>query len=277
MASRIVSKVIKCGKTDCPNETTVYKSEPGKYGYCEDVSDFSCRTSSGYRCSSSSSTAYYFCSAECLKYFESHNRCNWCYEDGEGTYIPDLDITLCTGRGDCNPPCTAKYQLQKRLEDDYQNPDYVFTSKIVPDLDPQIRTILCSFPSGFDKVYKLIFENGQRVSSDILRDICSVGNEYELRERTSEKETVLDETRCMDCKKKLKETYYYVNDNESEIKIDGYVCCGITADERNGNGWHGYNRFACKGKGCYVFELKRIHQTTDEEDEEDDDDEDEIN
>ena len=52
-----------------------------------------------------------------MDYFDKYKRCHRCHEDGKGTYIEELGYALCNGRGDYNPPCIKKYELEKRFED----------------------------------------------------------------------------------------------------------------------------------------------------------------
>ena len=104
----------KCSKDLCDSMVDMKKDFPNPYGLCNDKSKYMLSTAHGYRNQSCSFSKYYFCSKECIDYFDKYNRCHRCHEDGKGTYIEELGYTLCNGRGDHNPPCIVKYAIEKR-------------------------------------------------------------------------------------------------------------------------------------------------------------------
>lgn len=251
MSNYISPRIIKCNKKGCQNTAKIYKSEANKYGQICDRSEFTCSTVSGYRCSHTSSHNYYFCSSECMKYFEAHNRCYNCYENiiDFGTRVEELNITLCNGRGDGNCPCFVKYQLEKRFENDYKNNTDMLIYQIVYDIGFKSYIYLCNIPHDLNDVYQTIHQNDQKVSIDMLRDIYYLKGEHMLRERDSENKSSNLTNKCMDCEEELLDTFYYVNNGEK----DGLVCCNIKDDSRNSINWL---RYSYKGDDdCFIIKL----------------------
>jgi len=82
-----------------------------------------CITCSGYRNKYDNFYDYHFCSTKCLDFFKKYNCCYRCNQDGEGTFIQDLNYTLCNKRFDHYPSCFDTYTLELRFINDYHNHD----------------------------------------------------------------------------------------------------------------------------------------------------------
>jgi hypothetical protein len=234
----------------CDNMVELYKSFPNSYGLCYDESKYMLSTAHGYRNKYSSFSKYYFCSEDCMNHFAKYNRCERCHEGGRGKYIevvasdqlvpkePNLGYTLCEGRGDHNPSCVVKYEVEKRYISEDRNKQLY---KIIIDYFDNCKGSNLSLKSDFKELFELIKKNDFRVSYDILTDICYVRNTFELRDRSNNNENIkicsecgctkhskdndndddnLDE--CYKCNKKLWTEFYYNYDSEKEI--NGLVC-----------------------------------------------------
>ena len=225
----------KCSKDLCDSMVDMKKDFPNPYGLCNDKSEYMLSTAHGYRNKSSSSTKYYFCSKECMDYFDKYKRCHRCHEDGEGTLI-DNEYTLCNGRGDCNPPCIVKYEIEKRyLSEDRNKQLYKIVINYFGD---NCKDSNFSLKSDFEELFELIKKNDFRVSYDILTDICYARDTYSLRDISSNDKEVKvcsecgytkhskvndkDKDECYKCNKKLWTEFYYNNDTDTEI--NGLVC-----------------------------------------------------
>jgi hypothetical protein len=171
--------------------------------------------------------------------FDKYKRCHRCHEDGEGTYIDNLGYSLCEGRGDCNPSCVVKYEIEKRyLSEDRNKQLYKIVINCFGD---NCKDSNFSLKSDFEELFELIKKNDFSISLDILTDICYVRNTFELRDRSNNNEDIkicsecgctkhskdndndddnLDE--CYKCNKKLWTEFYYNYDSEKEI--NGLVC-----------------------------------------------------
>lgn len=260
--NRII-KTNKCNIESCNNIVEIY--EHSKYKYREE-SKFMSSTTSGYRCCSGCSKQYHFCSDVCLKYFEAHSKCFRCHENciglNKGTFIEELNITLCNGRGDHNPPCYNKYQLEKRFEKDYQDNNTQYIGRFTKDVTEKYKTF-CNIPDEYDEIFKIISDNNNKISLDILRDINHIDNTYNIRERTENINDIIDESdnldyedenyiryNCVDCKKPLNGTFYYVGGD-----IDGLTCCNIRI-EQHYNSWFKY--FYKDSSGYFIVEIYNL-------------------
>ncbi len=157
----------------CSNTVTIYKGFPSPYGSCDDESEFMMRTTMGYRCCSGCSSTYYFCSQECLDYSKKYNRCERCHENGKGTYVEELGYSLCNGRGDHNPPCIAKYRLEQRFKNDYEDNGFY-------EINKDIKSKLLD---GCDELKEIIKSNGNRISINMLMDLYILNRDYAVRDR----------------------------------------------------------------------------------------------
>lgn len=226
----------KCSKDLCDSMVDMKKDFPNPYGLCNDKSEYMLSTAHGYRNKSSSSTKYYFCSKECMDYFDKYNRCHRCHEDGTGTFVEELSYTLCNGRGDCNPPCIVKYEIEKRyISEDRNKQLYKFVINYFGD---NCKDSNFSLKSDFEELFELIKKNDFRVSYDILTDICYARDTYSLRDISSNDKEVKvcsecgctkhskvnydDKDECYKCNKKIWTEFYYNNDTDTEI--NGLVC-----------------------------------------------------
>ena len=226
----------KCSKDLCDGMVNMKKDFPNPYGLCNDKSEYMLSTAHGYRNKSSSFTKYYFCSKECMDYFDKYKRCNRCHEDGTGTFVEELSYTLCNGRGDCNPPCIVKYEIEKRyISEDRNKQLYKIVINYFGD---NYKDSNLSLKSDFEELFELIKKNDFRVSYDILTDICYARDTYSLRDRNNptDKEVKVcsecgctkhskvndDKDECYKCNKKLWTEFYYNNDTNTEI--NGLVC-----------------------------------------------------
>jgi hypothetical protein len=233
----------------CVNMVDMYKSFPNPYGLCYDKSKYMLSTAHGYRNKYSSFSEYYFCSEDCMEHFAKYNRCERCHEGGRGTFIdmvqkdqlvlkePELGYTLCNGRGDMNPPCIVKYEIEKRyIKEDRNKQIY----KIVIDYRDNCKDSNLSLKSDFEELFELIKKNDYRVSYDILTDICYARDTYSLRSPSENEVKVCSECgctkhskdedynldECNKCNKKLWTEFYYNNDTENEINsIVCHTCC----------------------------------------------------
>jgi hypothetical protein len=158
----------KCGKESCISVVDIKKDFPNSYGLCNDKSEYMLSTAHGYRNKSSSSTKYFFCSKECMDYFDKYKRCNRCHEDGTGTFIEELGYTLCNGRDDYNPPCIVKYHLEKRFENDYKN----------NEINDKLKNGLLR---DCDELRKIITNNDNKLTNSMLLDLNYLRQFYELR------------------------------------------------------------------------------------------------
>lgn len=115
----------------CPNMVTINKSFPYSSVLSSNKPEYTMQISQGYRNKYTSFPTLHFCSQECLEYSKKYNRCERCHEGGKGTYVEELGYTLCNGRGDCSPPCIAKYRLEKRFKKEYVDAGFY---EISPDI-----------------------------------------------------------------------------------------------------------------------------------------------
>jgi len=221
----------------CVNMVDMNKSSPNPYGLCYDKSKYMLSTAHGYRNKYSSFSEYYFCSEDCMEHFAKYNRCERCHEGGRGKYIDNLGHTLCEGRGDMNPPCIVKYEIEKRyLSEDRNKQKY----KIVIDYHDNCKESNLSLKSDFEELFELIKKNDFRVSLDLLIDICYARDTYSLRSPSENEVKVCSECgctkhskdedynldECNKCNKKLWTEFYYNNDTENEINsIVCHTCC----------------------------------------------------
>ena len=196
----------KCSKDLCDGMVNMKKDFPNPYGLCKDKSEYMLLTVHGYRNNYSSSTKYYFCSKECMDYFDKYNRCHRCHEDGKGTYIEELGYTLCNGRGDCNPPCKGtyieelgytlcngrgdcnppcivKYEIEKRYL--IENRNKQLYKIIINYFGDNCKDSNLSLLSDFEELFELIKKNDFRVSLDLLTDICYARDTYSIRDRNN--------------------------------------------------------------------------------------------
>jgi hypothetical protein len=190
-------------------------------------------TAHGYRNKYSSFSKYYFCSEDCMKHFAKYNRCERCHEDGRGVYIDNLGYSLCDGRGDHNPSCVVKYEVEKRyINEDRNQQKY----KIVIGYLKNCKDSNLDLKSNFEELFELIKKNDFRVSLDILTDICYAINTYDLRDRSNNNEDIKicsecgctkhsknedDEDKCYKCNKELEGEFYY---GYYSSEINGLVC-----------------------------------------------------
>jgi len=226
----------KCSKDLCDGMVNMKKVFPNPYGLCNDKSEYMLSTAHGYRNKSSSFPEYYFCSKECMDYFAKYNRCHRCHEGGKGTYIEELGYTLCNIRGDYNPSCIVKYEIEKRYLSEDRNKQLY---KIVINCKDSNFSLL----SDFKELFNLIKKNDFRVSHDILTDIYYARDTHSLRDRNSPidkevkvcsecgctKHSKFNDDECYKCNKKLQTEFYYSNDTE----INGLVC--DTCRDKNNN------------------------------------------
>jgi len=148
---------------------------------------FVSQTACGYRNKASSFPKYYFCSKECMDYFNTYNRCNRCYQDGKGVYVEELGYSLCDYRSDYNPICISQYQLEKRFKSDYDNQGFY-------KLDNELKDNLLQ---GCDELKKLIADNDNKISYSMLLDLYDLNATHDVRERESgekiDKETFIQQ------------------------------------------------------------------------------------
>jgi len=234
----------KCSKDLCDSIVNMKKDFPNPYGLCNDKCEYMLSTAHGYRNKSSSYSKYYFCSKECMDYFDKYNRCYRCHEDGKGTYIEDLGYTLCNGRGDHNPSCVVKYEIEKRyISEDRNKQLYKIVINYFGD---NCKDSNLSLLSDFEELFELIKKNDFRVSLDLLTDICYARDTYSIRDRNNPNDKDVkvcsecgctkhskvnnddddndkDECyECYKCNKKLWTEFYYNYYNDTEI--NGLVC-----------------------------------------------------
>jgi hypothetical protein len=185
----------KCSKDLCDGMVDMKKDFPNPYGLCEEKSEYMLSTSHGYRNKSSSSTKYYFCSKECMDWFDKYNRCHRCHEDGTGTYIEELGYTLCNGRGDCNPSCIAKYRLEQRFKKDYKHNGFY-------EIDTKLKNCLLG---DCDELKKIITDNDNKITYSMLMDLMNLKANFEVREREENEPTdkLTFEEQCQSIKEEL--------------------------------------------------------------------------
>ena len=245
----------KCSKDLCDNMVDMKKDFPDPYGLCKDKSEYMLSTAHGYRNKSSSFSTYYFCSKECMDIFDKYKRCHRCHEDGTGTYIEELGYTLCNGRGDHNPPCIVKYEIEKRyLSEDRNKQLYKIVINYFGD---NCKDSNLSLLSDFEELFELIKKNDFRVSLDLLTDICYARDTYSIRDRNNpnDKEVTVcsecgctkhsklnndgdndddddddDKDECYKCNKKLWTEFYYNYDTNTEINS---LVCDTCCDKNN--------------------------------------------
>lgn len=241
----------KCSKDLCDNMVNMKKDFPNPYGLCNDKSEYMLSTAHGYRNKSSSCSKYFFCSKECMDYFDKYNRCHRCNEDGKGTYIEELGYTLCNGRGDCNPSCVVKYEIEKRyLSEDRNKQLYKIVINYFGD---NCKDSNLSLLSNFEELFELFKKNDFRVSLDLLTDICYARDTYSIRDRKkpNDKEVTVcsecgctkhsklnndgdnddnDKDECYKCNKKLWTEFYYNYDTNTEINS---LVCDTCCDKNN--------------------------------------------
>ena len=187
----------KCSKDLCDGIVNMKKDFTNPYdpyGLCEDKSEYMLSTAHGYRNKSSSSTKYYFCSKECMDYFDKYTRCHRCHEDGEGTLI-DNEYTLCNGRGDHNPSCIAKYRLEQRFKKDYKDNGFY-------EIDTKLKNCLLR---DCDELKKIITDNGNVITYSMLMDLMNLKANFEVREREENEPTdkLTFEEQCQSIKEEL--------------------------------------------------------------------------
>ena len=188
----------KCGKKECANNVELQQN---KYNY---NSKFMFRTACGYRNKASSFPLYHFCSEECLEHFKKYSRCYQCDEDlvwnGGGTFVENLNYTLCNGRGDMEPPCVSSlesHKLEKRFAWEYNNMGYyMIDADIIDKLLPG---------SGCDKLKKLITDNGNKVSYSMLKDMYAFYTSYSARDRGDETNNETDKVNFHEFYDKIKD------------------------------------------------------------------------
>jgi hypothetical protein len=140
---------------------------------------FMSQTARGYRNQACSFPKHYFCSKECMDYFNTYNRCHRCNQQGKGVYVEELGYSLCSNRGDFHPPCIAKYRLEQRFKKDYESRGFY-------KIDNKLKDILLD---GWDELKQLMGENGNKISNAMLLDLHILTSCYEVRERERETET----------------------------------------------------------------------------------------
>ena len=184
----------KCSKDLCDGIVNMKKDFPNPYGLCKDKSEYMLSTAHGYRNKSSSSTKYYFCSKECMDYFDKYMRCHRCHEDCEGTLI-DNEYTLCNGRGDHNPSCIAKYRLEQRFKKDYKDNGFY-------EIDTKLKNCLLR---DCDELKKIITDNGNVITYSMLMDLMNLKANFEVREREENEPTdkLTFEEQCQSIKEEL--------------------------------------------------------------------------
>ena len=172
----------KCGKKECINIVELHKKN---YEY---VSKIMFTTAYGYRNTYSSFCLYHFCSEECKEHFKKYNRCYKCNEDctseGKGTYVENLGYTLCNGRGDMEPPCIStitSHKLEKRFAQEYKRSGYY-------KIDSEV---INNMLRGCDGLKRIIADNGNMVSYNMLKDMYKFSTEFKVQER--ENEVLVDE------------------------------------------------------------------------------------
>jgi hypothetical protein len=104
-----------------------------------------------------------------MEIFETYKRCSRCHEncvnEGYRTFIENLNITLCNGRDDHNPPCFVKYQIEQRLKDDYVNKDTQYIGKLKYNMNPDSysRIIICNMVKEYDEIFDIIRQNDNKI------------------------------------------------------------------------------------------------------------------
>lgn len=192
-------KTRKCDMKECMNKVELHKTN---YNY---TSTFMVQTVYSYptRFRTKSVSFYYFCSDECKKHFEKYCCCYKCEVDctkeGQGTFIKKLDYTLCNSRGDMETPCMSDmvdYKLEQRFTQEYIRHGYY---KIDSDIIDKLL-------NGCDDLKRIIADNGNTVSYNMLKDMYMLYSKFEFRER--ENEDLVDE-----------ETFYeYYNTIKNELQ-----------------------------------------------------------
>ncbi len=184
----------KCAKESCINMVDIQKDFPDHYdGLCKDTSRYMLGTAHGYRNKMSSFSKYFFCSKECMDYFDKYNRCHRCHEDCEGTYVEELGHTLCNGRGDHEPPCIVKYRLEQRFKEDYNNNGFY-------EIDRRLKNELLE---GCDGLKQIIEDNGDKISYSMLMDLYIFRRDYELRDREEQTDKKSFEEKCQSITEEL--------------------------------------------------------------------------
>ena len=170
----------KCSKKECINNVELYKDN---YEY---VSKTMFKTAYGYRNKYSSFCLYHFCSDECKENFKKHNRCYKCNEDctsdGKGTFVETLGYTLCNSRCDMDPPCMSNivsYELEKRFAQEYKRSGYY-------KIDSEV---INNMLRGCDGLKRIIADNGNMVSYNMLKDMYKFSTEFKVQERENEELT----------------------------------------------------------------------------------------
>jgi len=159
----------------CENMVNINKGFPNPNGLCSNETKYMSTTSQGYRNNHTSFLHYYFCSKDCMDYFNKYNKCNRCSQDGKGTYVEELGYTLCNGRGDYNPPCIMKYKLEKQFTKDYEDNGFY-------EISGKLKNILLD---GCDELKKIISDNGNKINLDMLLDLDVLQREYITRDRSN--------------------------------------------------------------------------------------------
>ena len=232
MATDILIREQVCDADNCTNNVQIYEHEKYKY---QEQSEFSCSTTSGYRCCRGCSKTYHFCSENCLKLFEAHKRCSRCHErclhDKDGLFIEELNITLCNGRGDHNPPCSVKYQIEQRFKNDYANDETNYIGKLKYNISNKSysRITICNMVKEYDEIFDIIRENDNKITLDMLKDINYIDSEYAIRDRN---EDDLDELDKLD---DLDELHNDLDDDEIEIMSTYEICRCIDCNKTSLN------------------------------------------
>ena len=174
----------KCSWKGCVNNVDLYEDKKTN----DYVSKIMFKTAFGHRDSFSSFRLYHFCSDKCKNYFEKYCCCYECHEDcnedynkysnegQQGTFIKQLDYTLCNRRGDMVPSCMSDmvgHKLEERFIQEYTRHGYYEIE----------RDVIDKLLDGNDKLKQIIANNKNMVSYNMLRDMYIFYSKFEFRER----------------------------------------------------------------------------------------------
>ena len=177
---------------ECMNKVELYEAT---YRY---HSKIMFQTANKYR--NRDSNLHHFCSDECMNHFKKYSCCYKCEVDcikeGQGTFIKKLGYTLCNSRGDMVPSCMSAmvdYKLEQRFTQEYIRHGYY---KIDCDVIDKLL-------NGYDDLKRIIADNGNTVSYNMLKDMYMLYSKFEFRER--ENEDLVDEETFYEYYNKIKD------------------------------------------------------------------------
>jgi hypothetical protein len=178
----------ECSNQKCYNKVNLNSDFPKKNRLCEKYSK--------YMLTSIGENIYYqryFCSSECMDYYDKYNRCKRCHLDYlsefYNEYIDELGYSLCVKRH-CNYnkiSCFDKYRLELRFIEDYKN------EKIFYTLNNKIKNKLLGECYHLDK---LLSANDNKLTNSMLLDLHNLYRYDEIRTREENEPT--DENTFMD-------------------------------------------------------------------------------